>query len=85
MLQRGSPGAAPMTSARDAPKSAPRRPRLPPRLLVGGAPSPSHMPPVSGGARHSRDEIIRCLRPMARSPTSLIQLPVALLVRGDAT
>ena len=54
MIQRGSPGAAPMTSARDAPKSAPRRPRLPPRLLVGGAPSPSHIPPVSGGPAFSR-------------------------------
>ncbi len=36
----------------------------------------------SQAARHSRDEIIRCLQPAARS---LIQLPVALLVRGDAT
>ena len=66
-------------------RKAPRRLRLPLRLLVGGAPSQVTFRQSHGPARHSRGEIIRCLRPAVRWPTAVIELPIALLVTGDAT
>lgn len=55
-------------------RKAPRRLRLPLRLLVGGAPSQVTFRQSHGPARHSRGEIIRCLRPAVRlysGPTTM--------------